>query len=275
MEHITTKSSIKGYLNADDVRRLAPSVFCQQAAPGASSKYQYVDTAGILSTLEGMGYVPVKAGQSKSRRPDGSHYSKHVVRVMHKNYLVDGRQVGDVVPQIILTNSHDRTSAFHMSAGLFRLVCSNGLAVSSAEFSTVRVLHNDANIHDHIIDGTNLIREITEKTIVPQIATMTKLQLTKSQEIEFATAAGILVGREVTELDINNMLATRREADAGRSMWQVLNRIQENITKGGYKSVDAAGRNVTARGIQSVARDLDFNVRLWTLGSRVTELLAA
>lgn len=270
-----TFSTAKGFLSTDDVARLAPSVFTDHAAPGVSDRYQYVNTGDILNTLSEIGYVAVKAGQSVTRTGDRT-FTKHVVRVMHQDYLDTGkRMVGDVVPQIILTNSHNRTSAFHLSAGLFRLVCSNGLAVESAGFASVRVLHNDPAIYGHIIDGTNLIREVTENTIVPQIETMNRIQLSTDQEWAFARAASVLKAGEVmTDADVKHLLEVRREEDAGRSMWQVLNRIQENVVKGGYATTDAAGRNVVARGINSATRDLDFNLRLWTLAGRVTKELA-
>ena len=273
---ITTRGSSKGFLNTSEIQRLAPAVFTDHAAPNVSERYQYVDTSAILATLEGLGYVAVKAGQSVARSAAGQSYTKHVIRVMHQDYLQDKmRMVGDVVPQIILQNSHNRTSAFHLSAGLFRLVCSNGLAVESAGFASVRVLHNDPDIHGHIIDGTNLIREVTENTIVPQIATMHRIELSRDQEWAFARAASVLkAGDVMTDDDIAHLLEVRREEDAGRTMWQVLNRVQENVVKGGYTTTDRGGRTVTARGITSATRDLDFNLRLWTLAGRVTKELA-
>lgn len=276
MNDIRTLSTAKGYLETADVQRLAPSAFTDHAAPGVSSKYQFVNTGDILVTLAELGYVPVKAGQSVARAGGGHSYMKHVVRVMHKDYLANTmRAVGDVVPQIILTNSHNRTSAFHLSAGLFRLICSNGLAVETSAFTSVRVLHNDPAIHGHIIDGTNLIREITEKTVLPNVARMAKLELTADQVTEFAKAVTVLRYGEVNDAEAALLLEARRTEDDGRKMWQVLNRIQENVVRGGYATQDAAGRNVQARGIKSITRDLDFNVNLWNLGSRITDELLA
>jgi hypothetical protein len=40
-----------------------------------------------------------------------------------------------VTPEIVLLNAHDGTSAYQFHAGLFRLVCANGLIVSDATLS--------------------------------------------------------------------------------------------------------------------------------------------
>jgi ribosomal protein S19E (S16A) len=264
-------------LSVETIRKNAPSVFTDHAAPGMSAKYNQVNTGLILEELREIGYLPVAASQSRAISEFGQTFAKHVVRVMHEDYITkDHRMVGDIVPQIILTNGHNGATAFGMSAGLFRLICSNGMAVQSAQLANVRVLHNNPNIHQYIIDGTNLIREVTEKTILPQIETMTKLEMSKDQEWAFARAASVLrYGQVQHDEMVQAMLGVRRAEDDGRTIWQVLNRLQENAIKGGYVTTNANGRQVSARGITSATRDLDFNQKLWDLGARITEAIAA
>lgn len=264
-------------LSNDAMRKVAPSMFSATAAPGVSEQYQYVSTADIVEQVRGMGYLPVSAGQSKVRSADGNVYAKHVVRMMHEKYMgtsLKNRQVGDIVPELVLTNSHNRTSAFHMSAGLRRIACLNGMMASAGDFTSFRVLHNDKNIHDLIVEGVGLVRELTESVVLPQVERMVGLEFTPQQVTDFAEAATVLKFGEVRPAEAQLMLEVRRAEDAGRNMWSVLNRIQENAVKGGYQTMDAAGRNVTARGITSVARDYDFNMKLWNLGSKVLEVLA-
>lgn len=270
---VTTRGNpARGFLNNDEMRAMAPSIFTDHAGPGATNRYQLVKTIDVIDTMRAAGYVPVKAGQSSVRTDGGGIYNKHIVRLMHKDYLaMDARRVGDVVPQVLLQNSHNRSSAFHLSAGLFRLTCSNGLAVSCAALAGLRVLHNDTDIHKHIIQGTNLVRQITDDVITPQVEAMTRKVLSKAMEREFALAATFLKWGEVKEDQVDHLLTVQREGDDGRSLWQVLNRIQENAVKGGYQTVNRAGHTMTARPISSIARDVDFNVNLWTLGAKVLE----
>jgi hypothetical protein len=261
------------FLTDSVLRTVSPSMFATSAAPGASDRYQYVNTVDVVNTLRSAGYQPVRAGQAVCRKADGGQYVRHFVRMMHTDYLdASKRQVGDVVPQIMLTNSHNRTSAFRLDAALERLVCSNGMAVPVASLAGLRVLHNDAGIHDHILEGVQYIREVTETIITPQVEEMTRKVLSKAMARDFASAATYLKFGEVREDHVEPFLAARRAEDEGYSVWAVLNRIQENAVRGGYAAKDAAGRDVKARPINSIARDFDFNLDLWTLGAKVLEL---
>lgn len=268
-----TIGSINGFLSDNEMRRIAPSLFTPHAAPGVSDRYQYVSTIDVLNTMRKAGYEPVKAGQGTARKPDGGQYTRHVVRMMHRDFLDPSkRNVGDVVPQVILQNSHNRTSAFHLGSGLERLVCSNGLAVPVAAMSGLRVLHNDVNIHDHILEGLEYIREVTETIVTPQIEAMTAKVLSKAMQRDFAQAVTVLKYGEVRDDHVEPLLAVRRGEDEGDSLWAVLNRIQENAVRGGYDAKDAAGRSVKAKPIAAIARDLDFNLDLWSLGAKVLEV---
>jgi hypothetical protein len=255
-----------------DIQRAAPSVFADTAHPKVSARYKFVRTADILGTLESAGFHVVQARQSASRTPDGTPYAKHSLRLAHADYLNGKMTVGDIVPQVIVTNSHDRSSAFQIEAGMFRLICSNGMMACSAEFTGVRVLHNDPDISDHIIDGTNLVREVTDTVALPMIERMQSKRLTKPQQIEFATAATLLKWGDARPDHAEALLAARRGEDEGDDVWRVLNRIQENAMRGGYTAKDRNGRAVKVRGIESVDRDRNFNVDLWTLGAQVVEL---
>lgn len=266
-------------IESPELRKMVPSAFSRQASPDVSDKYHFINTGDIIKAMAESGYVPVKADQSMVKvRGNGGNkmFCKHVVRMTHESYLNTRKptMVGDVIPQILLTNSHDRTSAFHLSAGLFRLVCANGMAVSAAGFASMRILHNDSAILDLVTEGVKSIQELTESTIVPQVEKMTHLQLSAPQEREFALAATVLKYGEVKESEVPLLLNCRREADAARNMWAVMNRIQENAVKGGYETTDSIGRAVTSRGITSAVKDLDFNVKLWNLGARVTAELS-
>jgi hypothetical protein len=263
-------------LTLEEVATRAPSVFAPNAVPGVSDRYQFVDTAAVLQRLMTTGYVPTSASQSASRTVEGKLYTKHVVRVTHERYLGNGpRQVGDVVLEVVITNSHNRSSAWHLQCGLYRLVCANGMVTNAGSFASVRVLHNDNRIHDLIAEGLEQIETATSAMVLPQVERMQKLRLTTGQTRDFALAATVLQSGKPNAAEVDNLLRARREEDARDSMWCVLNRIQENVIRGGYTTIDSLGRIRVAPGIRSATRDLDFNVRLWSLASAVTEELTA
>ena len=56
---------------------------------------------------------------------------------------------GDTVfPQILMTNSHDGKNSFQFQAGLYRLVCSNGLVIADAQFEDVKMRHMGYSFED-------------------------------------------------------------------------------------------------------------------------------
>lgn len=256
-------------LSNDAILGRAPSVFATKAGPGASDRYQFVSTIEVVDTMRSAGFHVVNASQSKSKTEDGRMFTRHALRLVHEDYMGGVSKVGDVVPQVVMTNSHNRTSAYALSAGLYRLVCMNGMMTPAAAFANIRVLHNDREMQKHVIEGIAAIRELSEATALPTIAKMQQLELSDSQVLQFAQAATLFKFGEVKADHTEGMLQVRRPEDEGRSLWTVLNRVQENAVRGGYMARDAANRNVTVRGIQSVDRDLDFNANLWSLAARI------
>jgi hypothetical protein len=63
-------------------------------------------------------------------------------------------------------------------------------------------------------------------------------------------------------LDHRNLLIGRRFEDSGDTLWAVLNRIQENVVKGGV-NLNRVGRQSSTRTLRSVTDDARVNARLW------------
>lgn len=260
-------------LSDKQILAAAPSVFANEPAPGASARYQFVRTADVIETMRSEGWEVVQASQSHCKEGN-REYAKHLVRLVHRDYL-DGRlAVGDYVPELAVTNSHNRTSAYEMMAALKVLACLNGMMLPSAQYGRIRVLHNDPQMMQHILDGTDLVREVHENHALPNIDRMKKIELSPSQALEFATGATLLKWGEKRPDHAEALLTVRRAEDDGNSLWQVFQRVQENAMKGGYTARDRAGRNITVAGINSVSRDIDFNAALWTYGNRVLEIVS-
>ena len=47
-------------------------------------------------------------------------------------FIINGKDGDTVFPQVLLTNSHDGKNAFTFTAGLFRMICENGLVISTS-----------------------------------------------------------------------------------------------------------------------------------------------
>jgi hypothetical protein len=124
-------------MSNDELRRVAPSAFAEQAHESRSARYAYIPTLAVIDALRDNGFQPVKAMQSRSRM--GRHeFTKHMLTFAK----LDGAEhirVGDSIPQVNLINSHDGSSAYNLIAGLYRLVCNNGLMVADSFAQSVKL----------------------------------------------------------------------------------------------------------------------------------------
>lgn len=105
-----------------------PSVFTKGPRPTLSSKYVFVPTQEIVENFLNEGWTISSASQRGN-----STFAKHTIRMK----LQGTSQVGDTIPEMILTNSHDGKSGFSLMTGLHRLVCSNGLTVPTSILSEI------------------------------------------------------------------------------------------------------------------------------------------
>src|SRR5260221_1494852 len=116
-------------ISDDEMRRFAPSVFASQPIEGVSAKYSFLPTCSILNGMRENGWVPVRAQEQSIRTEARRGFQKHVVRFARVEHLQTWEK-NQVRPEVVLVNSHDKSSAYQLHCGLFRLVCTNGMVVS-------------------------------------------------------------------------------------------------------------------------------------------------
>jgi hypothetical protein len=92
-----------------------------------SEKYRFFPTAQVVEGLMQEGFAVVRAQQSRSRIEGKGEYTKHLLRFRHASQAESAVQ--STVPEIVLINSHDGSSAYHLSLGLYRVICTNGRAL--------------------------------------------------------------------------------------------------------------------------------------------------
>jgi hypothetical protein len=83
------------------------------------------------------GWVPVRAQEQSIRTEARRGFQKHIVRFARLQPLQTWEK-NQVPPEIVLVNSHDKSSAYQLHCGLFRLVCSNGMVVSDGTFQRIQ-----------------------------------------------------------------------------------------------------------------------------------------
>jgi hypothetical protein len=247
-----------GFSN-DQLLEIAPSIFATEPANKVSSRYGFVPTIDVVEEVRSRGLAPVFAGQTLSRDQDNRPFAKHLIR-FRPQYAPT--VVGQSVPEVVLMNSHDGSSGFKLWLGLFRMVCCNGLIISDGVLGQVSVSHrsNAAQIvGDKSIGFMGQIDHIEDRVRRFMDRVLSPIEQTALAD----EAAKIRWGNDrPAGLNHTDLLIGRRFEDAGDSLWAVLNRIQENVIKGGV-NLNRPNRQSSTRVLRSVSDDARVNDQLW------------
>lgn len=258
-------------LTTDQLRKAVPSAFAEAPHDSRSARYAYVPTIGVIEGLRAEGFIPVKAVQSRSRDEDKAGHAKHMIRFRREDQLQQAE-----AREVILVNSHDGSSAYQMNAGIFRLICSNGLAVGNEDIrQTVR---HSGDVKGEIIDCAFRIIDRFD-TVAAEIDAMKSARLEQPLMLAFANAA--IEARfegDQKPVTAEQILRPRRVADQPNDVWTVFNRVQENVIKGGLqgRTTDANGRTARrkTRGVNGIDQDSTLNRALWRLAVEVAKIAA-
>ena len=238
----------------DQIRQIAPSVFTTEKAPHLTDKYIQTPTSRVVEDLMNLGWQVTKAQEVRSRKYKG--FQKHVVVFRNPDIMIKGKDGDDAFPQILLTNSHDGKAAFNFRVGIFRLVCSNGLVISDADFSNVSIRHINYTFESLQARVAEMIAKLPN--LVNKINTFKQTQLTEEQMKDFATKAMKL--RTKQQVNVLEILTADRPQDQGNDLWVVFNRIQEKLLGGSYR----AGQR-KARSVRNFQKDIELNEQLFEL----------
>jgi len=275
-------------LNDEDIKYLCPVAFKDKMTKaeisrlGLSKHYSFVPTMNVVNDLRALGYEVVDAKQVSARKKSTRGYQKHMITLEHPKYKLD--QVNEVeisdgktetqvkkpteYPQILLTNSHDGGNAFTLSAGIFRLICSNGLVIKTEDYGSARLVHKGYSFEA----VQTLVKEfeITVAKVLDKITAMKKVQLTKDQQIEFAKQAALLrfKSKSYNEdniekvVNIDDLLNVERKEDAGNGLYEVFNRVQESLINGKYTYLGTKDKPRKARPIKNFKQNIEVNKKL-------------
>lgn len=276
-------TSGRGPLTDDQLRRLAPSAFAAHKHESRSERYTYIPTSAVIDGLRANGFEPTFAKQGRSRIPGKADFTKHLLRFRRAGQVPALRGVGDTYPEVVLINSHDGTSAYQIMAGLFRLVCLNGMVAADRELATVRVPHK-GDVVGQVIEGSHTVLEESRRAL-DQADAWAGVTLSRGEQLAFAEAVhdlrlgGDEPGETATAIEPEQMLTVRRREDRDPSLWVTANVLQENAIRGGLtawgRDANDRPRRVTTRPVNGIDQDVKLNRALWLLGERMAQLKAA
>jgi hypothetical protein len=241
------------------LRQSVPAAYAAGAAPSTGDKYVFIDTAQLIAALRDHGFHPTQASQSGTRKGDPA-YAKHMLRFRH---IRESVTLVDAVPELILINAHDGTSAYQLRSGLYRPICANGMMTSLGEFDFIRVPHR-GNVVANVIDGaTQISRGFADVgRVVEQMARRELSRLEQLRFAEYALRVRYRAGQHAP-FAADALLQPRRTIDQGNDLWHVYNVVQENMMQGGLAGRTATGRASHTRGIRAIREDVRINTTLW------------
>ena len=260
-----------GFLTTSQIKERAKSVFTETAAPTVSDKFTHIPTHKVIEDMVQLGWSVVDAKEVKARK--GVGFQKHLVVFRNPDVVINGSDGDTVFPQILLTNSNDGKNAFTFTAGLFRLVCENGLVVSTHEFENVRIRHMGYTFEEL----QERVRDMVEQLplTVESMNKMKAIQLSEEQAKELAKKA--LTTRfeeeqvEAMNIDLDSLLEPTRPEDKGNDLWSVFNVIQEKILDGSFTYMSGA-KVRKARKVKNFKQDIEINQKLFAIAA---EFIAA
>lgn len=243
-------------MTIQDLKNSTPAVFTTEKSPKLSDRYMMVPTIDVVSKFMDAGWEVSKANQVGS-----GQYNRHMVRM--RNAVLP--KVGDSIVEAIITNSHDGTTKLEVGAGLFRLVCSNGLVVPQQELISLNQRHMKISM-----DEVNEITETFIKStpiIERSVNRMMEVKLDMDQKIDFATKAiGIRWKNteDISTLTLETIVNPLRNGDVESNLWTTFNVVQEKLIRGGF--VKEQGRKTrVVKPITSLTMDTMINKKLWEL----------
>jgi len=275
------------------------AITATQEAPTVSDRYNFFSTMGIVDALATQKWLPVLAQEQRANLSAREGYQKHMIRFRQPGSVLS--QVGDLAPEIILTNSHDARAAYVLMVGFFRLACLNGLIVSEGEFGAIHIRHLGYEEQDVIEASCKVIEDVPR--IVDKVKDYKAIELKPSEKEAFAESALILkyangeddkgeilegpgIKREGANLLIGSrtfsipaILQPLRQQETDPTLWNTFNTVQEKITKGNKfeRTVRRAPdggiiHRTKVKGITGINEDIRFNRGLWHLMERMREL---
>jgi hypothetical protein len=273
--------------NVYDLTKIS-SVGAGHASNRVSEKYEFIPTQRVVDVLKEENWLPVKASEVLTRSEDRRGFQKHLIRFRHFGENLPTTNVGDLVPEIVLTNAHDGTAAFVFMAGIFRLVCTNGMVVADSMFQTMRIRHQGFQ-NRNVVRAARSIAETTPM-IMNRVNDFKQIELDIPEQVALARSA-LAVKYDEDQVDNFNperlMLPLRTEDTLnndrfklGRnSLWNSFNILQEKLVeKGGrfQNKFSSISGNVVgvkkARPIKAITENIRINRALWMLTEEMAKL---
>ena len=251
------------FKSLEELKETTPSIFTKKGSINTSSKYTHIPTNTVIKDLELLGWGVVDAQEVKARKQVG--YQKHLVVLRNNDVVINGKDGDTVYPQILLTNSHDGKNSFSFQAGLFRMICENGLVIATKEFESYKIRHMGYDFET--LQG--VIKDMISNLDLT-VESMNKMKATELSEDQTLELAKLMLETRIKDTNntfndqsIKDVLIPQRKEDKGFGLWEVFNRVQENIIEGNFEYNTIGGKSRQARVIKNFKQDMKVNSKMF------------
>ena len=247
----------------------APALFTEGPYYQVSEKYHFIPTIEVINQIKQHNWYPVNVQEASVRDIEKDGFQRHLVRFRHFDDLLNPKENA---VELLLFNSHDRSTAFSISAGIYRFVCANGLVIANNVFESHRIKHIGNNRDNDVATAIANITAFKPK-LQEKIKTFESITLSRPEQESFARSAIPLRFEKHLKVDHSDLLVPYREADERDDLYATLNVIQENLLRGNISGINQeTGRRFTSREITSIAKDFDVNQGLWNIAERIASI---
>jgi len=240
-------------ITLDSLRTRVPAIFTKTPSPKVSDRYSFADSEYYLQK-----FIDADWTIHSARQVSKSEYAPHQV-ILRNN---DIATVGDLLPQLMFTNSHNGIKKMTINTGIYRLVCSNGLVVPTSINQSISIKHLDLNASSTDI----IINSFYEKipVIMNNINRMKDRTLSNDEIDNFTYNALQIRFINAIGININDVVKPSRIEDYSDDLWTVFNVVQEKLIRGGIK----LPTNRHSRPINNFVNDNTINTKLWELAEQ-------
>jgi len=248
----------------------APAALGNRADNRVSDRYSFVPTDKVIDLLEKEGWNLQTARQVNSRKWNPST-AKHHLTFAHERLSRADLAVGDSTPRLDLINAHNGLGTYKLLAGIFRLICTNGLIVSERDFGHVKLRHigfkeeEVIKASQAVIDNVSKLSEIVDE--------WQGVSLNMGQVMSFGEQAAAIRWEGDTAMEMaEHLIRPRRQQDKTNDLWTVFNVVQENLMKGGFTNSETGRR---ARTVKNIDKTVTYNQGVWDLARNYAAVVAA
>lgn len=195
-----------------------------------SERYSLVKTSDLISMFESEGFRWNLVAEERSRKASYKGFGSHMIR-LEAPELVSGDTLIDneLKPVLYLRNSYHGRTRLRLDLGFFRFACMNGLFIGQSldSFSKKHIGISQDQIQSVFSDMKDAFKQA-----VPVLRALMDKEISREQQLNMAKvilAERMRLNENYIDGQYEKLLTVQREEDVRNTVWNVMNRIQENI----------------------------------------------